>query len=156
MRKKLILILLIVLLLVGCKSTIYDEMEFVEKYSPMYPEIANIFDYLEAENHSINVINEIESELTFSYNVPFSYDRANEKVENYDWSIFEQYNTSLGGSLSMGDKRGINYQLWIIENDEFKLSIVYVNNNKKFLKDYDVNYLRKIGENNFVVEIIRK
>ena len=134
----------------------YDKESFLEMYSEIYPEISSMFNYIEAEDNTLKVVYESKSELVFSFNVDFTYDESFQKVEAYDLEMLDTYNTSLGGSFNMSDEGHINYHYWIIENADFELTIVYVNNSEKFINDCTDNNMENIGEDNLVVQIVKK
>jgi hypothetical protein len=56
----------------------------------------------------------------------------------------------------MSDGGRINYHCWFIENDDFEMTIVYVNDSKKFISDCEDNNIRNIDDDNIVVEVVKK
>lgn len=115
-----------------------------------------ILEHIEAQDNSIKILEESESKLSMGYNTDSSYDEVNKMLSDFEGFMQTEYNTSLAGRMNMGGHGFINFQTWIFESNDFVIELTYINDNKVLIKNHDESYVKGIGENNLMLEIIRK
>ena len=154
MERKILLLLIALLLLIGCESTDQNVDEFIDQYSASYPYIESLMDPFEVTDNSITLLQDEKSMLIFCFSTELSFEEIEPLILSYGDYLLREYNTSMSGNMSMENDGYINYSTIILENENFKVSVKNINNVKELKNDNkDDDYLKDIGKANILVTI---
>ena len=154
MKMKIALLLMVLILLVGCKSTNQNVETFLENYSSSYPYVEPFIDLFEVVDNGITLLQDDKSTLIFSFRTELTFEEINQLILSYGDYLVSDYNPSMSGNMNMEDDGYINYLTTILENKELSISITNINNVKILKKDNkEDKHLKGIGKDNILVRI---